>query len=152
LAEVGDLYISQVQADAFSDGFSTCDSGYVLQHTLTLVSDAGRTDGRHSQRSAQLAYNESSEGFAPNVIRDDQKRLATLCNLRKEREQVLLGADLAFVNKNVYVVESNFHAFGVGDEMRGEGGGLSQAGVMLRDDRWSVGVLNVGRFCCFRLR
>ena len=108
MTEIGDLYVFHLRVDAFSDGFSTCESGYGLQHTLTLVSDAGHTDGRHLQRSAHLAYNESGEGFAPNVLRDDQERFATFCNLRKEREQVLLGADFAFVNKNVDVLESNF--------------------------------------------
>ena len=101
------MYIFQLQADALSDGLSTSEQGNVPQHALALVSDAGCTDGRHLQRPAQLAHNESSQGFAPNVLRDDQERFATFCNLRKEREQVL-GADFACVNKNVDVLQSNF--------------------------------------------
>src|SRR2546426_6672043 len=55
-----------------------------------------------------------------DVLCDDKQRLATLGDLLKQRGDILHGADLLFVNENVGVLEGNFHAFRIRDEVGGE--------------------------------
>ena len=69
------------------------------------------------QRAVQLVHDESSQRFGSNVLCDDEQGLATLCDLFQEWEQILLKTDFLFVEEDVDVLEGNFHALGVGDEI-----------------------------------
>ena len=49
-----------------------------------------------------------------------RQRLAALCDLLEQREQVLHRADLLLVDQDVGVLERRFHALGIGHEVRRE--------------------------------
>src|ERR1039458_6823041 len=117
LPEIGNLYVVQLDVEALGDGGATSEAGNVLQHTLTLIPEARSPHGSHLQRATQLVHHESSQRLALNLLCDDEQRLADLCDLPKQREQVHLKTDFLFVNENVDVLEGNLHAFGVSDEV-----------------------------------
>ena len=71
LTEVGNLYVVQLDVEAFSDGFATGEAGNAQQHILALIPEVGCPDGSNLQRAPQLVHDESSQRLAPNILRDD---------------------------------------------------------------------------------
>jgi len=50
---------------------------------FALIPEAGCRDGSNLQRATQLVHDESSQRLAPNILCDDEQRVATLCDLLK---------------------------------------------------------------------
>jgi hypothetical protein len=98
LTEVGDLYLSQLEAEAFGDRLPAGQDG----DALSLISEAGRPDGSNLQRASYLVHDKRRQRLATNVLRDNEKRLATLCDLLKKRQQVLFGTDFLFVLELIF--------------------------------------------------
>src|SRR6185437_633478 len=120
LAEIGDLHVLEFNAQVLGDGASTGERGDVIEHGLAAIAEARGLDGRDLQRATQLVHNESGERFAVHVFRDDDERLAALRDLLQQRQQVFHRADFLFVDQDVGVLQSNFHALRIGDEVRRE--------------------------------
>ncbi len=85
LAEVGNLDVLQLDAQVFGDGLAAGEGGDVLQHGLAAIAEARRLDGRDLQRAAQLVDDQGRQGFAFDVLSDDQQRLAALRDLLQQR-------------------------------------------------------------------
>src|SRR5208282_1371071 len=78
LTEIGNLYVFQLDVEAFGDGLAAGEEGNVLQHTLALIPEAGSPDGSNSQRATQLVHDESSQCLAPNILCDMSSGLPLL--------------------------------------------------------------------------
>ena len=120
LAEIADLHVLELDAEIFGDGLAAGEGGDVLQHGFAAIAEARSLDGRDLQRATQLVDDEGRERFAFNVLSDDQQRLAALGDLLEQREQVFHRADFLFVDQDVGVFQSDFHALGIGNEVRRE--------------------------------
>jgi len=141
-----ELHILELDAEVFGDGLAASKSGDVFEHGLAAVAKARGFDGGALQRAAELVYHEGGEGFAFDVLSDDQEGLAHLGGLLEQREQVLHRADFLFVDEDADVFEDAFHTLGVGDEVGGEvaavklhafdyfEGGLHRLGFLDGDD------------------
>ena len=88
---------------------ATGEDGDVFEHGLAAVAEARSLDGCDLERAAELVDDEGRERFAFDVFGDDQERLAGLCNLLEQRQQVLQAADLLLVNQDVGVLEDRLH-------------------------------------------
>ena len=94
--------------------------GDVFEHGLAAVAEARGLYGRALQRAAELVHHQGRQGFALNVLGNDQERLAQLGNLFEKGKQVLHRADLLLVDQDANVFQRAIHALGIGDEVRGE--------------------------------
>ena len=112
------LDVLQLDSQIFRDRLAAGQDRDVLQHGLAAIAEARGFHGRNLQRAAQLVDDQSRERFAFDVFRDDQQRLAALCDLLKQRKQVLHRADLLLVNQDVGVLERRFHPLRIGHEVR----------------------------------
>jgi hypothetical protein len=53
----------------------------------------------------------------PTILCDYEQWPASLSNLLQQRKDVFLGIEFPFVNEDINVLERNFHAFGIVDEV-----------------------------------
>jgi len=118
VTEVGNFYILRLDLDAFGEGLATGKKGDVMQHTFALIAEAWRPNGGNLQMAIQLFHNQSGKRLAGDVVCDYQHRPSTFCDLLQQREQIFSGTDCSFVDEDVDVVEDNFHAFGISNEVR----------------------------------
>src|SRR6267143_953244 len=119
-AQVLDLDVLELDAEVFGDGLTAGQNRDVLEHGLAAIAKARGLDGGALQGAAQLVHHEGGEGFAFDILRNDEERLAELGNLLEQGKQVLHRADLLFVDEDQGVFEDNFLAIHVGDEVGGE--------------------------------
>ena len=90
--DVGGL---QGEADLFADDLATGQDRDVLQHGLAAVTEARGLDGDGLEGATDLVDHQGGQGFALDVLGDDQQRLAGLDDLLQQRQQVLDGRHLA---------------------------------------------------------
>src|SRR5438270_3241394 len=117
LAEIADLHVLQLDAEIFRDGLATREDRDILQHRLATIAESRSLHGRHLQRATQLVDDQRRERFALDVFRNDEQRLAALRDLLQQRQQVLHRADLLFIDQDVGILQGNFHALGIRDEV-----------------------------------
>src|SRR5688500_7732679 len=77
-AEVGELGVFELDAELFEDRGAAGDDGDVFEHGLAAVAEAGGLDGDGAEGAAELVDDEGREGFAFEVLGDDEDRLALL--------------------------------------------------------------------------
>src|SRR6185437_7847330 len=141
-AEILDLDAFELDSEVFGDGLAAGEGGNVAEHGLAAVTEAGSLDGSHVECTAQLVDDEGGEGFAFDVFRDDEEGLTAAGDLLKERQEVLHGADLLFVDQDVGIVEHDFKTLGVGDEVGAEVAAIELHAV----DGLKAGVHGLGLF------
>src|SRR6185369_10579237 len=90
----------------------------VFEHGLAAIAEARRLDAGNVERAAELVDDERSECFAFDVFRDDEQGLALTGNLLEDREEVLHRRDLLLVDEDLGVLEDDFHALRIRDEVR----------------------------------
>jgi hypothetical protein len=117
LAKVAKPDAVQLDFETFADGHATCEASNVLQDIPAPIPEAGCPNGSNLQRTKQFVNDESSQRLAPKILRDNQQRLATFGDPLKQWEQFLLRTDFHFVDEDVTILEDDFHAFGVSDEV-----------------------------------
>src|SRR5262249_28100639 len=105
-------------AQIFGDGLATGQDRDVLQYRLAAIAESGSLHRTNLQRATQLVDHQGRQGFALNVLGNDQQRLAVLRDLLEQGKQVLHRADLLFVDQDVSVLEYGFHALRIGYEVR----------------------------------
>ena len=120
LSEILHLHVLELDAKIFGDRLPAGERCNVLQHGLAAIAESRRLYRSNLQGPTQLVDNKSRKGLSLDVLCDDKQRLATLGDLLKQREDVLHGADLPFVDEDTGVLEGNFHAFRIRDEVRRE--------------------------------
>ena len=107
----------ELDAEVLGDRAAAGEDRDVFEHRLAAIAEARRLDGGRLQRAAQLVDDQRRERFAFDVFRDDQQRTAEARHLLEHRQQVLHRADLLLVDQDDRVLEHDFHALGVGDEV-----------------------------------
>src|SRR5258708_2457785 len=141
-AQIFHLDVLELDAQVFRDGLAAGQDCDVLQHGLATIAKARRFHGSNVERAAQLVHDQGRERFAFHVFSNDQQRLARLCDLLEQGQQVFHGADFLFVDKNVGIVQDGFHALRIGDEVRRE-----VAAVKLHAlDHFQLGLHGLGLF------
>src|SRR5260370_16036872 len=145
-AQVLNLHVLELYAEVLCDGFPTPENVNVLMHGLAAVTPAPGLLRRALQRAAQLIHHQGGQGFAIDILGDDQQRLAHFGRLFEQRQQVLHRADLLFVDQDADIFEDALHAFRICDEIRREvsavklhafdyfEGGLHRLGFLNGDD------------------
>ena len=81
--------VLELDAEVFGDATATGEDGDVFEHGLAAIAEARSLDGGDVERAAELVHHEGREGFAFDVFRDDEERLAGLGDLLEHGEQVL---------------------------------------------------------------
>src|SRR6266850_761260 len=99
-AEFFDFHVLKFQAEILCDGLSTGENGDVFEHGLATIAEAGGFHGRHLYRSAQLVHHQGGEGFALELLGNDQQWLADFGRLLEQGQQVLHRTDFLFVDQN----------------------------------------------------
>ena len=69
-------------------GLAAGQDGDVVEHGLAAVAVAGRLDGGDLEDAAQLVDDQGGQGFALDVLGDDQQRLVGLGDLLQQRDQL----------------------------------------------------------------
>ena len=116
-AQVGQLEAVQLDAEVFGDQTTTGEDGDVFHHGLAAITEARSLDGADVDGATELVHHEGGQGFAFDLFGDDQQGLAGLGHLLEDREQVLEGADLLFIEKDIGVVLLDLEGLSVGDEV-----------------------------------
>src|SRR5215216_3919083 len=115
--EHGERHVLHLDAEVFRDRLTAGQHGDVLQHRLAAIAEARGLDGGNLEAATQTVDDEGGEGFAFDVFRDDDQRLAGLHHGFEQRQQFVEVGELLLVDQDVGVVEFNAHLVGVGDEV-----------------------------------
>jgi hypothetical protein len=115
--EFRNLDFFQTNILVLGDVLGSSEKGDFLQGTFALISETGSPDSSDLQGTTKLVYDQSSQRIVPNVFCDYEQRPTTDCNLREEWEQILPDAECPFVDENIRVLEDNFHALRVCNEV-----------------------------------
>ena len=107
-------------AEVLGDGAAARQDGDVFEHRLPAIAVARRLDRRDLERAPQLVDDERRQRLTLDVFRDDEQRPAGLCDELEHRQQILHRADLLLVDQDDRILEHDFHALGIGDEVRRE--------------------------------
>ena len=101
--------VLQLDAEFLEDGGAAGDDGDVFEHGLAAIAKAGGLDGGDLQRAAELVDDQGRQGFAFDILGDDEHGLALLGRLGENGDQVAGGGNLLLVNQDVGVLEHGFH-------------------------------------------
>ena len=85
-SEVLQFHILELDTEIFGDGLAASENCDVFEHCFAAVAEARSLDGSALQCAAQLVHHQSREGFAFNVLGDDQQRLAHFGRLLEQRQ------------------------------------------------------------------
>ena len=88
-AQLGQLDVFQLAAQALEDGRAAGQDGDVFQHGLAAIAVTGGLDGGHLDRAAELVDHQHGQRFAIDVFGHDQQRLARVDDLLQHRHQFL---------------------------------------------------------------
>ena len=80
-----ELDVFELDAEFLEDGGAAGDDGDVFEHGLAAIAEAGGLDGDDLEGAAELVDDEGGEGFAFDVLGDDQQGLAGLGDLAEDR-------------------------------------------------------------------
>ena len=114
---MGEVEALERQPEVLADQRATGEHGDVGEHRLATVAEArglGSTDVEHA---AELVDDQRGEGVAVDILGDDQKRLARLCDLLEEREELPQIGDLLLVDQDQGVSQLTIHLRGAVDEV-----------------------------------
>ena len=146
LAEHAEVGVLELVALLLADDGATGEDGDVLEHLLAAVAEAGGLDGGNLQAAAQAVDHEGGKSLALDILSDDEERTAGVDDFLEHGQEVLHGADLLVVDKDIGVVVGALHLFGVGDEVGADvaavelhtlddlDGGVDALGVLDGDD------------------
>ena len=84
-AEQRDVGGLEGQPDLFADDLATGEDRDVLQHGLAAVTEARSLDGDGLEGATDLVDHQGGQGFALDVLGDDQQRLTGLDDLLQQR-------------------------------------------------------------------
>jgi hypothetical protein len=111
-AQVRDGGAFQLAAGLFGDHGAAGQDGDVLQHGLAAVAKAGGLDGEHVQHAAQLVQHQGGQGFAVDVLGDDDQ--LALADLDQLLEQGTMSAQRrsSCRRSGCRLARSGFHVLG----------------------------------------
>src|SRR5690606_16304543 len=117
LAQIGQGDLLQRQAHFFSDDLAAGQDGDVFQHGLAAVAEARCLDGHDLQDAADGVDHQGGQGFALDVLGDDQQRAAGLGHGFQRGQQVTDVADLLVEQQDKRVFQQGDLLLGVVDEV-----------------------------------
>src|SRR5215207_1778808 len=112
--------VLELEAQLLGDDLAAGEDGDVLEHPLAPVAEEWGPHRSRRARAAQLVDDESRQGLALNVIRNDQKGFVAPHDLVEDRQEILDVPDLLVGDQDVRIVENRLHPLLVGDEVRGD--------------------------------
>ena len=112
-----ELEVLQLQAQVLADHRAAGQDGHVAEHRLAAIAEPGRLDRADVEHAAQLVDDQGRQGFALDVLGDDQERLARLGDLLEQRDHLAEAADLLLVEQDQRVLEDDLHRRRAGDEV-----------------------------------
>ena len=118
VAQVGHGGGFQLAAGLFRNDLPTGEDGDVLQHRLAAITKARGLDADDVEHTADLVQDEGGEGFAVNVLgQDEQLAAANLDHFLQQGDDIGSGRNLLVVDQDVGILNAGFHVLGVGDEV-----------------------------------
>jgi len=102
---------------SFIIAWASGEHGNVFQHGLAAIAVAGGFHRRHIEDAAQLVDHQGGQGFAFNVLGDDQQRAFGLLNFLQQGDELGGRGNLVFVDEDERLFELDDHLFGIGDEI-----------------------------------
>ena len=115
---VRDRQVDELETQLFGDNPAAGENSDVLEHGLAAITESRRFAGSNFQCTAQLVDHQSGQGFALDILGNDEQRLTLLGDFLQQRQKILHAGDLLVVDENHHVLEHSFHGVGVGDEIR----------------------------------
>src|SRR5690606_5381432 len=116
-AEQVEVRVLELEAHLFGDDLAAREDRDVLQLSLAAVAEARSLDGNGLEDAADLVQHERREGFALDVLRDDDELAARLHDLLDDGKKILDVRDLLVCEEDVRVLEHGLLAVGVRDEV-----------------------------------
>ena len=104
-------------ADFFGDHGATGQNSDVLQHGLATITEARRLDGGNLDDAADGVDHQGGQGFAFNVLGDDQQRRPALAAPSSSGQQVADVGDLLVVQQDEGLFQSRRLVLLVVDEV-----------------------------------
>ena len=101
--------VLELQAQVSADNGTAGQDGDILQHGFPSVTIAGCLDSRHIECAAQLVDDQSGQGFAFDILSDDQQSCAHLDDLLQQGQDVLNGGDLLVRDQDERIFQIGFH-------------------------------------------
>ena len=74
-----------VLTDILGDEFPICEDGYVVEHILPAIPEAGGFYCRDVQRASKFVDHQGGQGFTVDILGNDQQGFAALGNLFQQR-------------------------------------------------------------------
>src|SRR5262249_17045533 len=109
-----DRHVLKLDTEVRGDHGAASQDRDIFQHGLAPVAEAGRLDGRNLEAATQLVHDKSCECLAFDIFGNDEERLAGLHHSLKERQQLVEGGELFFIDQNIRVFHFNPHLVGIG--------------------------------------
>ena len=117
LAEHFDGDVLELDAQIFTDQLAAGQGCDVFQHRLAAITKARSLDGGDLQAPTQLVDHQGGQGFAFDVLGDDQQGTRGLNHRFQHWQQRLQRGQLLFAQQDQDILELDLHLFGVGDEI-----------------------------------
>ena len=100
-----ELDVLELDAEVLEDRLAAGESRDVFEHRLAAIAVARRLHRAHLQDALELVDDQRRQGFAFDVLGDDEQRLFLLGDGFEQRDQALGRCDLLFVDEDVRVLE-----------------------------------------------
>ena len=111
--------IFQLQPQLFADYLSARQDSDILQHFFSSIAETRRFYCNAGKRAAQLIDNQSRQGFAFDILCNNNQFLTRLNDLLQQRQDLLNSRDLFIGNQDVGIVDYRFHLIRICDHVRG---------------------------------
>ena len=110
----------QAQADFFADHGTAGEDGDVLQHGLAAVAEARSLDGRDLDDATHVVHHQGGQGFALDVLGDDQQRTAGLGDGFQDRQHFADVGDLLVDQQQQRAIQLGSHGVRLVHEVGGQ--------------------------------
>jgi len=112
LAKLGQLDRLELQAQVFADELPASDRRDVLHQALRRSPKPGALTATDVKAAAKTIDDEGRQGFALDIVGDDQERLARLVDFFQQRDHVAHAGELLLEYQDVAIFEERLHLDG----------------------------------------
>ena len=99
----------KVKSEFIRNNLSACKNSDILKHCFSSVTVSGCLNTYYLECSTKFVDNKSCKSLTLNILSNNEKLLAALNDLLKERKYVLNVADLLVCNQNIGIFKVCFH-------------------------------------------
>ena len=117
-AELIDRGSVQFQTEVGGDDGAAGEDGDILEHLFASVAEARGFDGNTGEGAADLVEEQRGEGFAFDVLGNDDELLTGLDDGLEQREDLLDVGDLLIGDEDERVFDLGDHLLGIGGHVR----------------------------------